>query len=128
MSPESCPQRLSPAIRCSEKFAQFFLFLRGVGTLRRMNLNLCLQHHTLNGFRLWRVGHLKFEMEQRCDAVNRCLNTDDLEIEIRHGVSAVHSASAPHINFGAQRYVPLRRVKNFSISRQTSSPPEKPRQ
>ena len=74
-----------------------------------MNLDLRLQHDALDGFIRRLVCHFEFEMEERRDAVVRCLHVQDFEIEIRHQLS-------------------FNRLKNPSISRQTSSPPDSPRQ
>src|SRR6478609_6871600 len=84
MSPQPCPQGLSPLLRRTEELAQLFFFSVRVGTQRRMNLDLCLQHHALDYFGFRNVGDHEFEMKERHDAVNSSLHSRDFEVEIRH--------------------------------------------
>ena len=80
----------APACR---KVVQLFFFLVVIGTLRRLNLNLRLQDYVLDCFGRRLVSHLDLELNQRHNATNRGLNSENLEIEIRHLRSDVQKTS-----------------------------------
>src|ERR1700741_5234664 len=85
--PKSGSQSLPPIFRRTEKFFQLFLFLRIVSALRRLNLDLRLEHYALDCFCFRRVGDFQNEMQQWGEPALGRFNPSYFEIEIRHSLS-----------------------------------------
>jgi hypothetical protein len=81
---EFVAQGAPPIFRSAEQLAQFFFLTGGVSALRRLNLNLRVQHNALNFFRGRPVNDFNFEMEQGGQAALGGFEAGNLEIKIRH--------------------------------------------